>query len=892
MQFDPSSASGGNPSLSGAMQVLSVVSEVGKALPFVTPAFILLKVIIDVETRAQDVDLKCNDLLERVVFMLSHLPILQKIEVMPSTRKVIDRMIEVLKNAASLIAAYRKQSVIARRLSLTNRDKFTQCADGVNACCSDLLMSLQIHQSHQMETLLQRDVPIDDDDMAAKTFVETHGGSVDAVMHDRELVKEFAQQQQLVMDDTVMEQLSANIADSVQQNHEKLEGILKENVTTAVADGLKNILAELNAAEAEQKFTCVQCEKQFTHYTNGPKSCSFHQAEHDSWRDQYPCCSTSHPCQFGTHRSKHHCDYPYGAFFPRARAITNYVDTQDEWASVEDTNLETDAIRKASVGQLLRWVSRGVSLKENTLLISVGTLWFTYPYYFNTFTAKELEDISTSVKISKRILIFRTEKDENEFAMAEWVLSVSGKITGVRLTAKTATSTNPFVRVCPIDLSTCTKSGDVLHLSDGGMRSYSPASSYVLPPTVRYGPTLKDTPTRAVRTNFKTRTSPSLRLIMKTLSEPPLSANPKFASTEVDFFDGKVSVFNNNPPSTTNPVPIAISSVRAQYRFIGEAEYKPVEAFKFLDTTSGDLPVSIDPRQTWTINFQVSVPRTEEDKKLSVKWWNKAFGARTRPLRVKLILEEIEGEEASLVLEYVFQPYKLEKEEEKDLGFFFFDNPRLLERCCVRVQKVEDNGSGVDAGVVKIASNELNVKKLHQIVYKALKSGKTEVDLGIGQEKNDGEWDWGAWALIDISCRRVYAFKIILKEGRKVEESKRKLGCVGYVLCPQYGDTVQGKSRPVSYGTEIVKLAKLEPYTEEDVPQDDNVDEFKPPIPPKPIASNQNGAISGSHLGPGAPMVIPGELNNRLASIDANLTRIADALELLVVALGPAVSRR
>jgi hypothetical protein len=38
-------------------------------------------------------------------------------------------------------------------------------------------------------------------------------------------------------------------------------------------------------------------------------------------------------------------------------------------------------------------------------------------------------------------------------------------------------------------------------------------------------------------------------------------------------------------------------------------------------------------------------------------------------------------------------------------------------------------------------------------------------------------------------------------------------------------------------------------------------------------------------------MAIPAELNNRLASIDANLTRIADALELLVVALGPAVSR-
>jgi hypothetical protein len=344
-------------------------------------------------------------------------------------------------------------------------------------------------------------------------------------------------------------------------------------------------------------------------------------------------------------------------------------------------------------------------------------------------------------------------------------------------------------------------------------------------------------------------------------------------------------VFNNNPSSTANLISVTIASVRAEYRFIGETEYKAGEGFKLLNTV-GDLPVSIDPRQTWTINFQVSVPRTEEDQK-NRKGWNRAFVARKRPLRVKLIVEEIEGEEAGLVLDYVFQPYRLEKEEEKDLAFFFFDNPESLERCYVRVEKVEDSGSGLDAGVVKIARNEINVKKLHQVVYKALKTGKTEVDLGIGWQ--DGEWEWATWALIDISCRRVYAFKVILKEGRKVEEPKRRLGCVGYVLCPHYGETVQGKTRPVSYATEVVKLPKLEPYTEEVEPQDDDVDEL-PPIPPRPALNGVNGG-SGNHPGGGMPMVVPAELNNRLASIDANLTRIADALELLVVSLGPARRR-
>ena len=859
-----------NSVLSSAINIASTLSDVGRAIPFVAPAFVLLKIIIDIEQRAQEVDAKCNDILERITFMLSHLPILQKIEIMPSTRKVIDRMNEAIKGAAALIAAYRKQSRVARRLSISNREKFQNCAESINNCCSDLLMSLQIHQSKQLD-ILTRSVPVDDDDAAAQTFVETHGGSVDAVLHDRELVKEFAKQQEFVMDDSVMEQLNANIADSVEQNHIRLEGILKDNVNTAIVDGLKGLVADLNALEAEQRFTCVQCEKEFTHYSNGPKACSFHRSEYDSWSKHFPCCSTSHPCQFNAHRAKHHCDYPYGNFFPRARGVTGYVDTNEEWASVEDTNLETDEDQKASVGQLLRWKSRGALVEDNTLLIIVGRVWYKYPYYFNTFTAKELEDITKSVRLSRRTLIFRTSQDENEYALAEWILSVSGKITGVRLTAKAATSPNPYVRVCPIDLSTCTKSGDILTLSEGGMRSYTPASTYTLPETIRYGPILNDKTSRLPRTNFKTRTTQSFRVILKTMSDPPLEANPNVASTLVDYFQGKVSVFNNHAPGSLNPITIA--SVSAAYRMVGDAEYAPVESCKITDGSV--LPLTIEPRQSYLFNFQVAVPRTDEDQKLEMRWWNRAFLARHRPLRVKLIFEDIEGEQCSLVLEYVNKPYSLEKKNENDLGFFFFDDPAAFERKYLHVQS-----SDRESTVVSIGSNELDVKRLNKVVYQALKTGKTEVDLKIGQERNDGEWDWAAWALVDVSCRRVYAFKIIVKEGKKVPEENRRFGCLGYVLCPSYGDVVSGKTRPISYATEVVKLPKMQHYVAPEYVQDDSVDDFKPPVPPKP--STPLGEVPPALLGTGG--TIPVELSNRLASIDANLARIADALERVVVA--------
>ena len=51
------------------------------------------------------------------------------------------------------------------------------------------------------------------------------------------------------------------------------------------------------------------------------------------------------------------------------------------------------------------------------------------------------------------------------------------------------------------------------------------------------------------------------------------------------------------------------------------------------------------------------------------------YGAcMTRPLRLKLIVTDIEGEEASLVMEHVNRGIELEKEKEGDIAFLFFDD--------------------------------------------------------------------------------------------------------------------------------------------------------------------------------------------------------------------------
>jgi hypothetical protein len=104
---------------------------------------------------------------DHITFMVGHLTVLRRVRVMDATRNVIDRMNSVLRDTASLIQAYRKQSLIARRLNVSNRDKFATCIRSVNACSNDLMMSLQIHRSGQLD-ILTRSVPIDPQDNAAQ----------------------------------------------------------------------------------------------------------------------------------------------------------------------------------------------------------------------------------------------------------------------------------------------------------------------------------------------------------------------------------------------------------------------------------------------------------------------------------------------------------------------------------------------------------------------------------------------------------------------------------------------------------------------------------------------------------------------------------------------------
>jgi hypothetical protein len=98
---------------------------------------------------------------------------------------------------------------------------------------------------------------------------------------------------------------------------------------------------------------------EFQETQNGEGFCSFH-ADGLGWRDQFPCCSCAHPsrafrsdrrgrrqrrgaagCKRSRHRSEHHQDYPYAAFWDWYRSIMGYTDASTEWVASTSENLLT-----------------------------------------------------------------------------------------------------------------------------------------------------------------------------------------------------------------------------------------------------------------------------------------------------------------------------------------------------------------------------------------------------------------------------------------------------------------------------------------------------------------------------------------------------------------------
>ncbi|KAF9549938.1 hypothetical protein EC957_001998 [Mortierella hygrophila] len=811
-----------SPVLSNMIHLADKLVDVGKIVPFIAPAFMILKIIIDIEQKAREVDEKCSDLMERINFLVSHLVVLERIHnveaMMDTLTTVLQKVQDTLKEAAALIEAYRKQSKIARRLRMSNMQTFEQMAGKITTCSSDLMMSLQIQQTGDL-SILKRVVPRD---RIAENFIRENGGQ-DMINNDPELVKKFAEKVNLTMSDQVMEQMQSNMQELITRNQSRIEAIVHESSSINVADMIKAIATHQRELEAELKLTCVQCEKEYHVSTNGPESCRFHSAVGNY--NRYHCCQKTSPCQKGYHQPEHHSRYPYSSFFLWSYGILAPKDTVVYWVNIKEIDLDKDddtTGQVVRVGQLIRWRSWGELVTAPLMLVNVGHVRDDIPYYLEVFDVASLEDTRKRTLRTGRTCIFRNapETETAAFSMGEWVLDEeTQQIAGIKLTVRVASSKTPTVCIIPLDplMLKMPDEASVKYLSRCSGAAYKPDRPYDFPKTIQLGPVIPASRIREPR-SFRTRiSSPNIPLLLTPAWEMVANNDVKVANNQEDRFRGTWRALNRSPLSSQKQ--IILLSAKFEYRLVGEPVYKPVKSFALRNGVS--LPITIAPSQAIDIPWEFLVDKPEHCQGDSLLAINYAHLTIHQPLRLRVTFTDIEGEEVSLIQEYVHGVKGATLPEPEDLGFFFVDNIYQCQRTSVKISESPSPDRyllGISAG--SMPTNKITEVDLRRIVAKAEKTGITEVDMKLGV-RNLGI-DWTIWALVDLSCRRVYGFKVLLYHGSMTKD--RISASMGYAPCPIYGgDDLE--SRPIQYAEES-KIVPNVAHWDDDVVviEDDDVD--------------------------------------------------------------------
>ncbi|KAH6566710.1 hypothetical protein BASA62_006547 [Batrachochytrium salamandrivorans] len=816
-----------NPILQQTIQIAQNIFNIGQTIPFVAPIFAVLQIIVDIETKAREADAKCSDLLERINFMVDHLTALESASVHATTEKVVNRMESTLKSSATLIQAYRKQNAISRRLNIGNKDRFVSCAKDIETCAHDLMFSLQIQQTTQLN-VLTRAVQVDDDDVAAEKFLEKHGG-LEAVKKNPELVKQFASEIKLKMDDSVMQELNTNIADLINQNRAEMESKLKQNMSEAVVDGLKSLASTMKDLEREEVLGCVQCGQTYRESTNALGSCAFHESQYNGYDGKPICCGKPDACKRTKHCSKDHCKYKYAAFFERVSKIIGYSDTVNDMVSECIVDFENT---------------------DNN----------------QSFRADIQESITD---LSESRLIYKIYSSQDAFVSGEWLVDDNGKICGIVFSAKTTTIDEPIVQIVRFDIATFEQIGEVEHVTRGFV-SYKPETPYTFPESILLGRVVPDIRVREARTDFKTKcTSADFPVIFLVNSKPSLEANADRSYSNRDNFTATVAVFNKHS------VPVTIMSASSEYRLIGQKDYTPCKDTMMADTK---FPITIEPRQSAEIKFVAHILRTPADAIITNSWWYRSVIARFKPLRIRFTVEDIEENKASIVLEYVFNPYPASKMSSSDVAQITFHDWDTQSMYTVSV-------SGPSGSThIGISGKSFDEDALNRLVYKAKKAGSTEVDLEI-YRNFDERCLFNAWALVDLNCYRVYGFKMIMVPHELVID--KTAASMLYVACPDYGALTE--SRPIRYAEENVTLPTLGKIPEIDPTNDDTVDDIVVEIPTI-VRSGISGGLSSDVTNGRVAQIdsvaigqaVGVALSDRLVNLEDKLERTAASLESLV----------
>ncbi|KAJ2993464.1 hypothetical protein HDV02_002407, partial [Globomyces sp. JEL0801] len=98
-----------NPIINSTVEVIKNCLSFGSQIPYLGPICSILTFIVQIEAGAREAEAKCGALMERMNFMMEHVSVLQNVKLITATEKVLKRMLDVVKESAAVIQAYRKQ---------------------------------------------------------------------------------------------------------------------------------------------------------------------------------------------------------------------------------------------------------------------------------------------------------------------------------------------------------------------------------------------------------------------------------------------------------------------------------------------------------------------------------------------------------------------------------------------------------------------------------------------------------------------------------------------------------------------------------------------------------------------------------------------------------------
>jgi len=265
-------------------------------------------------------------------------------------------------------------------------------------------------------------------------------------------------------------------------------------------------------------------------------------------------------------------------------------------------------------------------------------------------------------------------------------------------------------------------------------------------------------------------------------------------------------------------------------------------------------------------------------KKKNVSWYNRSYMARHQPIRFRVTFEDVFGEKISQVFEYVFSPLQQEAHKKTDSELLVYvDNLDLFERHSMVAKKTYTKIDGY-GGVVEVNGTTYNETELRSLVFKSAQSHTSEILLFEKDETPHKGFDLNkkAWALIDLSCMRVYAIKMLIM-GITNDSVYAHLG---YLEIDLYGKV--DTTRPNLPATEEFSVTQLKELENEITPhvvegnvfvQDDDFDDKL--LPYTPSTTNSVTLSSGPQTPTVAAMTGIVENVNRMASSFEKLNSVA-----------------